>query len=301
MGDSDFSIPSTFTSFTKTWHSESYATISPTRPELSASGKNVVVTGGGTGIGKHIAIAFAHAGAQSISILGRREDRLVTSSKAITDAAQESKNAVKVLYRVTDLTKKANVDESFTSLAGEVGPLHILISNAGVFPGAGPLATVSADSLMAGFETNVRGALYSIQAFLPLASSGPDGSAPMILNIGTGTHMAPIPGIGPYMVSKAANHKMIDYIATENPKVHVVNVCPGVIETEMSEPNKDSVSHWDSPDLPGHFCVWLASQEAKFLKSKTVWANWDADEMMSRKEEIQSSRLLTWLLDGVPM
>ena len=54
-------------------------------------------------------------------------------------------------------------------------------------------------------------------------------------------------------------------------------------------------------DLPGHFCVWLASPEAKFLKSKMVWANWDADEMIARKEEIQNSRLLTWLLDGVPM
>jgi NAD(P)-dependent dehydrogenase (short-subunit alcohol dehydrogenase family) len=246
MGDSDFSIPSTFTSFTKTWHSEPYATISPSRPELSASGKNVVVTGGGTGIGKLIAIAFAQAGARSISILGRREDRLITSSKAITQAAQESKKDVKVLYRITDLTNKTNVEESFKSLAAEIGPLHILIANAGLFPRAGPMATVSADVLMAGFETNVRGALYSIQAFLPLSSSAPDGSEPTILNIGTGTHMAPIPGIGPYMISKAANHKMIDYIATENPKIHVVNVCPGVIETEMSEPNKDSVSHWDS-------------------------------------------------------
>jgi aminopeptidase C len=53
--------------------------------------------------------------------------------------------------------------------------------------------------------------------------------------------------------------------------------------------------------LPGHFCVWLASPEAKFLKSKMVWANWDADEMIARKDEILSSRLLTWLLDGVPM
>ena len=40
-----------FTSFTKTWHNKPYASISPSRPELSAKGKNVVVTGGGTGIG----------------------------------------------------------------------------------------------------------------------------------------------------------------------------------------------------------------------------------------------------------
>src|SRR6201996_5652360 len=108
MGEESLSIPSSFTSFTKTYHSEPYASISPSRPELSAAGKNIIITGGGTGIGKSIATSFARAGASTIAILGRREDRLITSSKAINEAAKESKKAVKVLYRVTDLTNKAN-------------------------------------------------------------------------------------------------------------------------------------------------------------------------------------------------
>jgi hypothetical protein len=45
----------------------------------------------------------------------------------------------------------------------------------------------------------------------------------------------------------------------------------------------------------------LASSEAKFLKSKYVWANWDVDELMARAEEIKASRLLTVMLDGVSM
>ena len=53
--------------------------------------------------------------------------------------------------------------------------------------------------------------------------------------------------------------------------------------------------------MPANFCVWLASPEARFLKSKMVWVNWDVDELIARKDEIQNSRLLTWLLDGVPM
>lgn len=54
-------------------------------------------------------------------------------------------------------------------------------------------------------------------------------------------------------------------------------------------------------ELPGQFCVWLASPQAEFLKSKFVWANWDVDELIARAEEIKDSRLFTWLLEGVPL
>ena len=73
-------------SFTKGWHSQPYEAISMQRPELSMAGKNIVITGGGTGIGKGAAIAFAQAGAGSIAILGRRLDRLKTSKAAIERA-----------------------------------------------------------------------------------------------------------------------------------------------------------------------------------------------------------------------
>lgn len=56
-----------------------------------------------------------------------------------------------------------------------------------------------------------------------------------------------------------------------------------------------------SAELPGHFCVWLASPEAKFLRGKFVWVNWDVDELKARAEEIARSKLLTTSLEGVPM
>ena len=42
-------------------------------------------------------------------------------------------------------------------------------------------------------------------------------------------------------------------------------------------------------ELPGNFVVWLASEEAKFLKNRYVWANWDVDELKARKEELEGS------------
>lgn len=225
----ELKIPETFVSFTQKWHSEPYEAISPSRPALSAAGKNVVVTGGGTGIGKAIAIAFAQAGASSVSILGRREDRLITASKAITEAA--SSNKTLVLYRVTDLADSSNVKNSLQSIVDEVGRIAILVSNAGALPEPGPLATHDVEVFMSGFELNVRSALNAVQAFLPLAI--PDD--PVLINISTAaTHLGPMPGMSSYSVSKAANHKMMDYLAFENPGLYLVNVQPGVVKTEIN-------------------------------------------------------------------
>lgn len=54
-------------------------------------------------------------------------------------------------------------------------------------------------------------------------------------------------------------------------------------------------------ELPGHFAVWLASDEATFLRNKFVWANWDVNELKDRKEEIRASSLLRISLSGVDM
>lgn len=53
--------------------------------------------------------------------------------------------------------------------------------------------------------------------------------------------------------------------------------------------------------LPAAFSVWLSSPEANFLESKFVWANWDVEELKSRAEEIRGSKVLTIMLEGVPM
>ena len=58
---------------------------------------------------------------------------------------------------------------------------------------------------------------------------------------------------------------------------------------------------YDVVELSGHFTAWLASDEAAFLKGRYIWVNWDAQELLSRKKEIEDSMLLRVLLEGVPM
>lgn len=53
--------------------------------------------------------------------------------------------------------------------------------------------------------------------------------------------------------------------------------------------------------LPGHFTVWLASEEAAFLRNKYVWVNWDVEELIAKAKHIQESKDLEVYLGGVPM
>lgn len=293
MADKDDVVIPEFISFTKIWHNKSYDRISPLRPELSARGKNVVVTGGGTGIGKAVAIAFAQAGADSVFILGRRIDRLKTAAKEIMAAARTGNT--RVLFETADLTKREDVDRALKSFVGKVGKISILVANAGALPEPGPLATMDAALFMKGFEVNVLTCLNAIQAFIPLAASNA-----VVFSISSGIgHIAPMPGMSSYAASKSAGTKMVDHFAAENPDLHFVNIQPGVVSTEINEGT--SMLGQDEPALPGHFLVWLASSEAEFLKSKYVWVNWDVDELVSGAEEIKTSKLLTVLLEGVPM
>jgi hypothetical protein len=125
---------------TKNYHNTAYATLDPTRPELSAKGKTVVITGGGTGIGREIAKYFARAGASRIAILGRREQPLLDTKTTI----QAEFSNVEVIALTTDITKESQVKDAFEKVAAGSN-IHVLCSNAAIHGAMGPIAALSAD------------------------------------------------------------------------------------------------------------------------------------------------------------
>lgn len=214
-------------SFTKTWHSEPYPFIDPTRPELSAEGKNIVITGGGTGIGNAIGVAFAKAGAKSVVIMGRRLEKLEAGKASIAAAASDKTT---VFYERVDLVDKQKTVDAFDSVAKKVGKIDVLVVNAAVYGQAGNMTTISASNLVETFELNVATVLNTFQAFLPHAAV----DAALLHSSTLMAHIAPMNGSGVYPVTKAASLKLVDYIASENPQLRVISCQPAWTPTELN-------------------------------------------------------------------
>jgi NAD(P)-dependent dehydrogenase (short-subunit alcohol dehydrogenase family) len=86
-------------------------------------GKNILITGGGTGLGKSMALRFAELGANLI-LTGRRQEVLETAAKEI-----EAKGA-KVFFKTSDVRKYDEVEAVFDEAEKALGPLNILVNNA---------------------------------------------------------------------------------------------------------------------------------------------------------------------------
>lgn len=139
------------------WHNETYAAIDPTRPELSMAGKTVVITGGGTGIGRETVRAYALAGATPIHILGRTQATLAETKKIV----ESDVPGVNVVLHIADVTDQKAVRKA----AQEVGKWDVLISNAGYLAKRSPIKDLDVDEWWLGFEVRSFGSSSWYLAF----------------------------------------------------------------------------------------------------------------------------------------
>ncbi|KAB8269090.1 putative NADP(+)-dependent dehydrogenase [Aspergillus minisclerotigenes] len=274
-------------SFTPTWHNDTYAAIAPTRPELSAAGKTVIITGAGSGIGRATASAFAQAGASHIALIGRNEAKLVETLKALSCPSS---------VHPVDVTNEAGVGE----VAREIGTWDVLVLSAGYLARPAPIMESSVEDWWQSLETNVKGTIVPAKAFLPTART----ARATIITTTAGV-VLPVPrlrGLSAYISSKLAVVKVTEYLAAENPSIFAAALHPGMVETDMFNKTGSKADRlpMDTVRLPADFTVWLASNEASFLNGRQVWANWDVDQLKEKAEEIQIGGLLTSGVYGWP-
>lgn len=132
---------------------------------------------------------------------------------------------------VADITDELAVNKALAQTKAKLGPVDILVANAGYLSHLAPVATAPLDEWKKGYEINVLGNLILVQAFL--ANKSEAGS--VIVNITTaGVHIPAIPTMSSYAVSKLASVKLFDFVAAENPDVRVLNVHPGIMDTDIA-------------------------------------------------------------------
>ena len=166
-------------------------------PVPNLTGRTVLVTGAGKGIG-----------AELVRILHDRGARTYAGVYPV-DAAEALPAAVTQLK--LDVTSQADVDAAIARITAEAGRLDVLVNNAGVINPIGPLSGIATDDLAPAFAVNVMGVHRVTVAALPLlrASKG------TVLNAGTGAATTAMEGWTAYCSTKAAMQMLTRMMALE--------------------------------------------------------------------------------------
>jgi NAD(P)-dependent dehydrogenase (short-subunit alcohol dehydrogenase family) len=198
-------------------------------------GKVALVTGGGRGIGRAIATAFAEQGAK-VAIASRDTDRLAEALRALEG------NGADALALSMDVTRRAEVDAAVSVVARRWGRLDILVNNAGT-SGMTPLdGGADVDRLWHEIlATNLTGMFHVTRAALPHMTDHAQGR---IINLSSVLGKFGVAGYAAYCTSK---HGVIGFtrsLALElAPRGITANaICPGWVDTDMARQGIAQVS-----------------------------------------------------------
>ncbi|MBN11786.1 MAG: 3-oxoacyl-ACP reductase [Opitutaceae bacterium] len=155
-----------------------------------------IITGGGSGIGKSVAIALGEAG-YSVSIAGRRQEALNETVAVIRD------NGGSAVAIQTDITDPKRVDGLFSKTVEAFGRVDLLFNNAGIFGSAALLDELTFEDWKAVVDVNLTGAFLCTQAaFRVMKEQDPRGGR--IINNGSISSQTPRPNSAPYTATKHA-------------------------------------------------------------------------------------------------
>lgn len=175
-------------------------------------GKIVVVTGAGSGIGRHVALGLAKDGA-FVVLAGRRADALAETIG--TSGVDESR----FLAVVTDVTDPEAVDRLFEAATGKFGRVDVLFNNAGIFD-AGPIEDISSKRWQRIIDVNLNGAFYCAQAaYRVMKDQNPQGGR--IINNGSVSAHSPRPNAVGYTVAKHAITGLTKSISLEGRRYNI--------------------------------------------------------------------------------
>ncbi len=237
------------------------------------AGRNALVTGAGTGIGRAVAIAHAAEGAR-VALLGRRPEPLEETAAVISAAGGES------LVIPTDVSKEPQVEAAVARIEETWGPLQIVIGVAGIElyqGGDDRVDRLSLDIWQQTIDANLTGMFLTMKHGTRSILRGGSGGSVVITGSPTAIRGHAF-GEFAYCSSKGGTHGMVRIMATEFAAdgIRVNCVIPGFIDTPinavlMADPEALTAAssgipmkRAGQPDEVAGIYVWLASDEASY-------------------------------------
>lgn len=236
--------------------------------QIDLTGRRVLVTGGGRGVGKGITECFLEAGAD-----------VVVCSRTLPDPLP-SVGGRTATFLPADVREAPEVEAMFVRLRDEYDGLDVLVNNAGGSPSA-EAATASARFAAAIVMLNLQSAISCGQRANEIMQGQPDGG--VIINIGSVSGLRASPGTAAYGAAKAGLINLTASLAVEwAPKVRVNCVSAGLILTEQArvhygdEQGQAEVAatvplrRLGLPRDVGNACVFLASPLADYVSGANL-------------------------------
>jgi short-subunit dehydrogenase len=188
-----------------------------------------VITGASSGIGWSLAKQLASQGCK-VGLVARRRDNLAALADEITRAGGT------VAFAPADVSDREQTVSAVRTVAGQLGPVDLLIANAGV----GAPTTVepfNVGDVEKMYRVNVLGVIYSIEAVLPQMLERKKGHLAAVSSLAA---YKGLPGESGYTSSKAAVNNFMEglRIQLRDRGITVTTICPGFIRTPMTEVNE---------------------------------------------------------------
>jgi NAD(P)-dependent dehydrogenase (short-subunit alcohol dehydrogenase family) len=238
-------------------------------------GKVALVTGGTSGIGRETAVLFAKSGVKVV-VAGRREEEGNQTVELIRAANGEG------LFVQADVSKAAEVEALVQKVVEKFGRLDIAFNNAGIEGVWVPIVRQTEEDWDRTINTNLKGVWLSLKYEIKQMLRQGGGGA--IVNMGSTMGMIGSAGAAAYSASKHGVIGLTKAAALETARsgIRINVVCPGAIETSMSQrlfgaPKvhesvlaRHPIGRFGKPEEVAEAVVWLCSDRASFMTGQSL-------------------------------
>jgi 3-oxoacyl-[acyl-carrier protein] reductase len=239
-----------------------------------------LVTGGGRGIGAGIARELADAGMR-VAVTGR------TAEQVEAVAAETGGLAL-----VGDVTQREDVEGWVERAETELGPIDLLVANAGISKAHDDVWDVEPDDWWRVHEVNVLGVFLSSRAVIPAMLERGAGAGRIVI-VASGAAYLPGAQSTAYTSSKAAVHRFAETLANQlHGRIPVFSISPGLVRTAMTEGSFPDDAPWTPSELAPRLVRVLASGRADALAGRYLHAEHDdIEDLISRADEVVAGDL----------